>query len=57
MKVYDFCKLECIKEIIINLNSLSMAYDVAELAKGNLVVAIANTILIYDGKSYELKKI
>ena len=55
MKVYNIFKLECIKEIIINLKSSLMVYDATELANGNLVVAFDNTLLIYDGNNYELK--
>ena len=56
MKIYDLFKLECIKEIIINLEVFGMVYDGAELNNGDLVVSLGNNILIYNGNSYELIK-
>lgn len=56
MKIYDLFKLECIKEIIINSGYFPMITDGNELTNGNLVIAFNKSILIYDGKSYELKQ-
>ena len=56
MKIYDLFKLECIREIIIDLKLYNMVYDGAELNDGDLVVLLSNDILIYDGNNYELTK-
>jgi len=56
MKIYDLFKLECIKEIIIKLNAFIMVNDGTELTNGNLVVAFDQSILIYNGRNYELTK-
>lgn len=54
MRIYDLFKLECIKEIKINLENSWTVYDGTELTNGNLVVAFYKSILIFDGKNYEL---
>ena len=56
MKIYDLFKLECIREIFIDLKLYNMVYDGAELNDGDLVVLFSNDILIYDGNNYELTK-
>ena len=53
IKIYDLFKLECLKEIIIETKGMNRAHDGAELTNGNLVIALSNSIFIYDGKTYE----
>lgn len=57
MKIYDLFKLGCIKEIEIETKIHLMVRDGTELNNGNLVVVLYNSIIIYDGKNYELIKI
>ena len=56
IKIYDLLKLECIKEIIIDLQIYGKVQDGAELNNGDLIVLFGNDILIYDGNSYEMIK-
>ena len=57
MKIYDLFKLGCIKEIEKETKIHLMVRDGTELNNGNLVVVLYNSIIIYDGKNYELIKI